>query len=144
MMEDVVFLQVKQGVDDLLLHAKRLYGADDSQGFDLEQADAKRLGPSPFRITGGSAHYDPNQDILTMLDDVVVQTADLVVKTPAMRYLTRFATFKGAAEVELTGKGFNINGTSFMYNHESGYLRVGERVKFLYTPPSPQTTEQTP
>lgn len=144
MMEDVVFRQVKQGVDDLLLHAKRLQGADDNQGFNLETAEAKRLGPRPLSIKGGSAHYNPEHEILTLLDEVVVQTADLVVKTPALRYLVKFATFKGATEVELTGSGFNINGTSFMYNHDNGTLRVGKRVKFLYTPPAPQATEQTP
>lgn len=137
MMEDVVFLQAKEGVADLLLHAKRLYGADDSKGFNLEDAETTRLGTRPFSITGGRAHYDPEQEILTLLDDVVVQTADLVVKTPAMRYLAKFATCKGATEVELTGQGFNISGTSFMYNHENGNLRVGKRVNFRYTPPAP-------
>lgn len=134
-MEGIVFRQVKQGTDDLLLHAKRLHGMDEGRGFDLEEAEAKRLGPRPLSITGGSAHYDPDQQILTMQDDVVVQTADLSVKTPAMRYLAKFETIKSAAEVEIVGSGFTITGTSFMYNLSSGDLRVGKRVRCLYTPP---------
>lgn len=144
MMEDVVFRQVQHGLDEYLLHALRLQGADQNKGFDLERVEAQRLGPNPFSISGGNAHYDPDQEVLTMLDDVVVHTADLVVKTPVLRYLAKFATFKGAAEVELIGQGFNISGTSFMYNHESGNLRVGQRVKFIYTPPAPPAIAQTP
>ncbi len=146
MMEDIAFLQAKQGVSDLLLHAKRLHGASEKEGFDLVDADAKRLGPRPAHITGGNAHYDPEKEILTILDDVIVQTADLVVKTSVMRYLARFETIKSAADVEMTGQGFNLTGNTFMYNLTSGNLRVGKRVSFLYTPPppvkqSPQPTE---
>jgi len=139
MLEDVVFMQVKQGVEDLLLRAKRLRGAGDDKGYDLEEADAKRLGPKPTHITGGYAHYDPDHEILTLLDDVIVQTPDIVVKTPAMRYLAKFETLKSAAEVEMVGQGFNITGTTFMYNLANGNLRVGKRVSFHYTPPLSQT-----
>jgi len=144
MLDDVVFRQAKQGVADLLLRAKRLHGAGEEKGYDLEEADAKRLGLRPTHITSGSAHYDPEKEILTMLDDVVVQTPDLVVKTPAMRYLARFDTIKSAAEVEMVGQGFDITGTTFMYNLANGNLRVGKRVGFHYTPPlSPTTNQQT-
>ena len=139
-MEDVAFYQVKRGADDLLLRAKRLRGAGDDKGYELEEADAKRLGSSPVHIISGNAHYDPERQILTMLDKVVVQTADLVVRTVAMRYLAKFDTIKSAAEVEMIGNGFNITGTSFMYNLTNRNLRVGKRVRFLYTPPpSPQS-----
>lgn len=142
MMQDLVFRQVIQGADEFLLHARRLDGADQNKGFNLSQVKAERLGQNPFKISGGNAHYDPEQNILTMLDDVVAETAELVIKSQAMRYLTKFSTFKGATEVELSGKGFNISGTSFMYNHDSGNLRVGKRVNFQYTPAALQETEQ--
>lgn len=140
-MEDVVFLQAKQGINELLLQAKHLRGAGENNGFFLEEADAKRLGPNPAHITGGNAHYDSRHEILTMLDDVVIKTRDLEVKTPVMRYLTKFETVKSAADVEITGQGFAISGTSFMYNLANGNLRIGKRVNFLYTPPSGQTTQ---
>jgi len=72
---------------------------------------------------------------------VVIKTRDLEVKTPVMRYLTKFETVKSAADVEITGQGFAISGTSFMYNLTSGNLRIGKRVNFLYTPSSGQTTQ---
>ncbi|MDD5758918.1 MAG: LPS export ABC transporter periplasmic protein LptC [Desulfobulbaceae bacterium] len=140
-MEDVVFIQAKQGVNELLLRAKRLRGAGDNNGFDLDEADAKRLGTRPTHITGGSAHYDPEHEILTVLDDVVIKTNDLEVRTPAMRYLSKFETVKSAADVEMKGQGFFISGTSFMYNLASGNLRIGKRVNFLYTPPSGQAAQ---
>lgn len=143
MMEDVAFFQAKQGVADFQLKAKRLHGAGEDTGYDLEEAEAERLGPRPAHITGGNAHYDPEREILTMLDDVVVRTADLEVKTPAMRYLARFETVKSAADVEMKGKGFNITGTTFMYNLANGNLRVGKRVSFLYTPPLSPTGPPT-
>lgn len=141
MMEEVVFLQAKQGIDELLLRAKRLHGAGEDNGFDLEEADATRLGTKPAHITGGNAHYDPNREILTVLDDVVLKTSDLEVKTPAMRYLAQYETVKSAAEVEMKGQGFTITGTTFMYNLASGNLRIGKRVNFLYTPPSTQNSQ---
>jgi LPS export ABC transporter protein LptC len=141
MMEEVDFSQIKQGVLDLRLRGLRLHGAGEGQGFDLEEATAQRLGPSPARITSGHAHYDPEKEILTMQDDVVLQTADLVIRTMAMRYLAKFETVKSAADVEMVGHGFNITGTTFMYNLATGNLRIGERVRFLYTPPpTPPTT----
>jgi LPS export ABC transporter protein LptC len=142
-MEDVIFLQAKQGVKELLLRTKRLHGAGEDKGFDLEEADAKRLGPRSTHITSGKAHYDPEHEILTMMDDVVLTTSDLEVKTPLMRYLARFETVKSAAEVEIKGQGFNLTGTTFMYNLANGNLRVGKRVSFLYTPPASQTNSKT-
>lgn len=133
-LEDVRFSQTRQGVEEVVLRAKSLRGIDDNSVFTLEGADARRLGPRPVHITGGTALYDPNTQILTLLDSVVVQTTDLVIKTPALRYLTRFETLKSAAPIEIVGQGLTITGTTFMYNLESGALRVGERVHCLFAP----------
>ncbi len=135
-MEDIAFYQVKQGADDLQLTASRLNGAAGDQGYDLEAIDAHRLGPDPIHLISGKAHYDPERQILTMMDNVVLQTADLVVKTIVMRYLAKSDTIKSAAEVEIAGDGSTITGTSFMYNLDNRNLRVGKRVRFLYTPPA--------
>jgi LPS export ABC transporter protein LptC len=133
-LEDVVFSQFRHGTEEAVVHAKSLHGTDDNSLFTLEGADARRLGPRPIHITGGNALYDPKTQILTILDNVVVETADLVVKTQALRYLTQFATLKSAADIEIVGQGLTITGTSFMYNLDSGVLRVGERVHCLFAP----------
>lgn len=134
-MEGVLFRQARQGVEELMLKAKRLRGAGQGKGFDLEGAEAKRLGGRLLHIRGGQAHYDPETEILTVLDDVAVQTDDFKLETPAMRYLARFETVKSAAAVTIQGHGFDVSGTSFMYNLANGTLRIGERVSFRYAPP---------
>ena len=137
------------GDEEVTLRARRVHGNDQGSGFTLEGADATRLGPRPLHISGGQAFFDPDRQILTLLDAVVVETADLVVRTPALRYLAKFETIKSAAEVEMTGKGMTLSGTSFMYNLQNGDLRVGERVRFHFTPALPRqgqnnTPEGTP
>ena len=77
MLEDVVFSQIRHGTEEAVVHAKSLHGTDDNSLFTLEGADARRLGPRPVHITGGNALYDPRTQILTILDNVVVETAEI-------------------------------------------------------------------
>lgn len=140
LLEEVLFTQVSRDGDDLTLRAKRLHGTESGQGFSLEEADAKRPGPDPLHMSSGSAYYDPDQQILTALNHVVVETADLMVRTEALRYLVKYETLKSAAEVEIEGQGMVLTGTSFMYNLKSGALRVGQRVRFRYAPPASSST----
>jgi len=137
-MDDIVFRQARQGVNDILLRAKHLEGTEEGSGIDLDEAYAQRLGPQAAHIRGGHAHYDPAQAILTVIDDVVINTPELRVATPALRFLSRFQTVKSAADVAMQGQGFSLTGTSFMYNLANGNLRVGQRVSFLFTPGPPQ------
>ncbi len=141
LLEELLFREINHGGDALSFKAKRLHGRDQASDFSMEGIDATRLGPEPLHITGNSATFDQSRQILTLLDTVVVETAKLVVKADAMRYLLKFGVLKSAAEVEMKGEGIELSGTSFMYNVKSGGLRVGQRVHFLYTPPP--STEQT-
>lgn len=143
LLEDLLFSQINQGEEKgVTLRAKRAHGNEQGSGFDLEGTDVRRLGPNPLHITSGQAFFDPDRQILTLLEAVVVETADLVVRTPAMRYLAKYETLKSATEVEMTGNGMTLTGTSFMYNLKNGNLRVGQRVRFHYTPsPANGSTE---
>jgi LPS export ABC transporter protein LptC len=144
MLEEFVFSEVNHHGDALALKAKRMNSRDQASGFNLEGIDARRLGTEPLHITGNSASFDPERQILTILDTVVVETAKLVVKTEAMRYLVKYETLKSAAEIELHGEGMDLSGTSFMYNLNTGALRVGQRVRFRYTPVTQSPTNQAP
>lgn len=130
----VVFREIDSRGKSLLLKAKRLHGRDQASGFSLDGIDANRPGSAPLHISGNSATFDPARQILTILGSVVVETANLMVKTDAMRYLIKFDTIKSAAPVEMSAEGIDLSGTSFMYNLEKGTLRVGQRVHFRYTP----------
>ena len=138
MLEEVLYSEVTSGDETLALKAKRLHGKDQGSGFTLEGADAQRLGDNPLHITANNAFFDPEQQILTLMDDVVVETTSLLVRTQALRYLAKFEIMKSASEVALRGEGIELTGTSFMYDLRNGDLRVGERVHFLYTPPPAQ------
>ncbi len=134
----LTFAQRQDGQAEVTVRARDLSGGQDGD-YTLNEAQADRLGPHPLHLSGGQAVYDPQTGILTVTDAVTIDTQDLKINTEALRYLLRFDTIKSAAPVEITGQGIQLTGTSFRYNTQTGYLRVGSRVKFLYTPPPPAT-----
>jgi len=136
-LEGVSFSQTSAGIEDITLQAKRLHGKNADAVITLEEMTAQRLGDHPVRVESGTAIYDPDQDIATLVDDVRLETDDLTVSTPFMRYLLKHDTIKSAAEVSVTGKEVRLSGTSFMYNMQTKAIRVGERVRFTYEPLAP-------
>lgn len=133
-LEGLEFTQTTQGFREVIIRAKRLHSSSESDTITLEDVNANRFGKTPLHIVSGSAAYDPNREIVTLMDEVLMEAADLVIKTPVMRYLVNYDTIKSAAEVSVTGTEIKLTGTTFMYNLNSGDMRIGKRVNFLYTP----------
>lgn len=136
-LEGVAFTQTSFGIKDITLNAKRLLGTNETGTITMEEIDANRWGANPVHIVSGSAAYDPDQEIITLLDNVLVEAANLIIKTPFMRYLVKYDTIKSAGEVSIIGDNTTLSGTSFMYNLNTSGLRVGKRVHFRYTPVPP-------
>ena len=131
-MQTVVLLQSNNGQTDLLLHASRMYTKEDQRLIYIENANARVGDPAkPVKITSGQALYDTATDIMTLMDEVRVVTANnYILTTPVMRYLTKFRKAKSAAAVDVQGEGMKITGTSFLYDLNNGDFRVGSRVHF--------------
>lgn len=136
-LEGVTFSQTTHGVRDVTLKAKHLFTSNENGIITMDEIDANRLGNNPVHIISGSAVYDPDKEIITLLDDVLVEAANLVIKTPFMRYLVKHETIKSAGEVSITGDEITLRGTSFMYNLITSDMRIGKRVHFTYTPVLP-------
>lgn len=137
--QGLVFSQSEHGEASVVVSARQLSGSDDGRVYTLEQAEAKRLGANPAQIRGGFATYDSQTEILTVTDQVTVTTPELKITTDALRYLAKYDTVKSAADVVMEGQGLTLSGTSFRYQLPTGSLRVGARVKCLYTPTPPAT-----
>jgi lipopolysaccharide export system protein LptA len=97
----------------------------------MERVEA-RLGDTAdsVKIKSGGAVYNTDQEIITLLDNVVVTSNDFVLKTDVMRYLIKFRKAKSAAAVQAVGRDMKISGNSFMYDLNNGGFRVGSRVHF--------------
>ena len=130
-MDGVRLSQTKKGREEMRLSARRLRSNDDQTVLYLEETETDLFDKAGevIHLKGGSAVYEVNREILTVLDDVVLITGKMVMTTTVMRYLVRFGRVKSAAPVELLGDGMNITGTSFMYDLNGGVLRVGSRVR---------------
>lgn len=133
-LEEISFAQASKGVLDISLVADALHGTSDNNGMSLHGITAQRHGANPLRVESGSALYEPQQAVITLLDEVMMKTPDLTVHTPFMRYLINFDTAKSAADVAITGREISLTGTSFMYNLRTKDFRVGKRVLFTYSP----------
>ncbi len=130
-MSMVVMQQSTNGYDDLLLHADRMYSKDDRRLIYMENVRAS-LGDvaNLVMIKSGEVVYDTSQEIMTLLNDVEVKSDDYILKTAAMRYMTKYRRVKSAEAVEVRGRDMKINGTSFMYDLNTGGFRIGSRVHF--------------
>ena len=133
-MEGVVLSQSKLGVEEMVLNTKRLYSKDDQKILYFDGVEVLLLGDGkPMEVKGGSAVYNTRQQVMTIMDDVRLVTADnYIMKTPVMRYLTKYKKIKSAESVEFKGERLQISGRSFMYDLDTGNFRVGSRVRCLF------------
>ena len=129
-MTQVKLSQAENGKEEIRLDASRLYSEDDQDVLFLEEPVTQLVGnkDKPVTIKSGSAVFETNKQILTLLEDAELLSSDTLVTTSVMRYLTKYKKVKSAAEVELNSDGMRITGTSFFYDLVNGDFRVGKRV----------------
>ncbi len=132
-MHKAVLQQYKNGRQDVLLHANKMYSMDNQRLIYMEDVVAS-LGDQekPVEVKSGEGIYNTGQEILTILDDVQVIGKDFDIKTSVMRYLVKHHRLKSAADVLAVSRDMKISGTSFMYDLKSGDFRVGSRVHFEF------------
>jgi LPS export ABC transporter protein LptC len=129
-MDGVNFIQSRDGVEELLLKAKKVTSENDQKVLLFTDANAVLLGSAQsFDITSNEAVYDTEKQIVTLADDVQLVSSDgQVLRTSVLRYLAKYKKIKSAAEIYFSGERMNISGTSFYYDLNSGDFRVGSRV----------------
>ena len=129
-MSQVKLAQAENGAEEIRLDCLRLYTETNQDVLFLEEPVAQLVGnpQKPVTIKSGSAVYETDKQILTLLEDVELVSTDTVVTTSALRYFTKYKKVKSAAEVEVTSESMRITGTSFFYDLVSGDFRVGKRV----------------
>ncbi len=129
-MEGVTLVQSRDGQEEFLLKAKKVTSKDDQKVLLLDNADAVLLGTTrTVNISGKEAVYDTEKQIITVSNDVQLVTSEgHVLHTSVLRYLTKFKKVKSAAEMDFSGEGMKITGTSFYYDLNTSDFRVGSRV----------------
>jgi len=129
-MQQVKISQAENGKEEIRLDAPRLYSKSGQDVLVFEEPVTRLVGNSekPVTIKGGSAVYETNKQIITLLDDVELNSPDTQVNTSALRYMVKYKKVKSAASVEVNTNGMRIIGTSFFYDLVSGDFRVGKRV----------------
>jgi LPS export ABC transporter protein LptC len=131
-MDRVVLTSNRDGVDEFTLMAARVRSDIHEEQLKLDDIEARVTGADGRStvLTGGEAIYDTNRHIVTVLDNVRVRTPDgQLMKTEALRYLTRYRKVKTAEDVWLGDERIRASGGNLLYDLSDGSFRIGGRVK---------------
>lgn len=131
-MEKVVLVQNRDGCEEFVLNAARVNKGIHEDILELEEVEAQLIDGDgrPAILTGGEAFYHTGQQIVTVLDNVLLQMPDgQKMKTEALRYLAKYRKIKTAEEVWLSDEKGQVFGGNLYYNLVDGNFRVGGGVK---------------
>jgi LPS export ABC transporter protein LptC len=131
-MNQVLLTQHRDGRDEFILKAAKVNSGIHADVFELEKIEAQLLAADgrATLITGGEAFYHTGRQIITVIDNVLVQTPDgQEMKTEALRYLTKYRKIKTAEDVWITDAKVEVAGGNMFYDLVAGDFRVGGGVK---------------
>ncbi|MFH1019105.1 MAG: LPS export ABC transporter periplasmic protein LptC [Pseudomonadota bacterium] len=131
-MEGVLFFQLKNGVRDWQIQAKRLYSGDDQDTMQLVTVEAEvfKNAERRFVITGQEGEYNSKQKTLIMRNGVKVQAEKgMLIQADRLSYDDQARRITTTAPVQITGKGLDIRGQGMDYDMRENSYDVGGRVK---------------
>jgi len=131
-MEGVLFSQLKNGVRDWQIEAKRLYAGEDQDRMQLEAVEAQvfKGAARTFVITGQEGEYNSKAKILTMRKGVRVQAENgVLVQSDSLSYDDQSRKITTRAPVQITGKGMDVRGQGLAYDMEKDSYDIRGRVK---------------
>ena len=131
-LEDVLLVQHRDGRDEFVLKAAKVNSGIHADILELEKVEAQLLDGDgrATLLTGGEASYHTVQQIITIIDDVRVQTPDgQKMRTEALRYLTKYRKIKTAEDVWLDDEKVRVAGGNMFYDLVGGNFRVGGGVR---------------
>ncbi|MDT8335343.1 MAG: LPS export ABC transporter periplasmic protein LptC [Desulfurivibrionaceae bacterium] len=127
-MEQVVLTQHRNGREEFVLEAARINSGIHEDVLEMEKIEARLFGADgrPAVLTGGEAFYHTGREIITVIDDVLVQTPEgREMRTAALRYLVKYRKVKTAEAVLLTDDNLRVAGNNLFYDLVDGTLRLG-------------------
>ena len=130
-MGQAVFTSYINDREEFVLKAAHVRSGMHEEQLELEDVKAEFAGKDGRStvMTGGEAYYDKDRQVITVIDNVRIQTPDgQLVKTEALRYLVRYRKVKTAEDVWLGDKSFQVRGGNLFYDLVDGNFRVGGRV----------------
>lgn len=134
-MSDVFFTQDENGIRNWRIIAERMGTTNGESKLQMDTVDAVVYGTDQdekkFLITSKAGLYDTDKQILTLMDNARVTTAQgYEIHSPVLSYQDKTRKIKTDERVRITGKDIDIIGKGFMYDMNSGAYWVGGRVKF--------------
>lgn len=133
-MEDFTLYQTGNGKLELKLSAEAVLSGDPgSSEYRLQDVYCTLYNEDGKEtvITGGEALYVGRQQLITIVEDVVVNSnnGEFTLETDALRYFTFYKVAKTATPVVLKNGDAIIRGDSMMYNMQTGSFRVTGNVQ---------------
>jgi LPS export ABC transporter protein LptC len=128
-MEGFTLYQTSSGKHEMTLAADTVLSGDPGTSeYRLAGVNCTLYGEDEVKthITGGEALYVAKQRLITIVDDVVIDTnnGEYIVETDALRYFTFYKVAKTATPVVFKNNETTIRGSSMMYNMLTGAFRV--------------------
>lgn len=131
-MEGVLFSQLKNGVRDWQIQAKRLFAGEDQDRMQMETVEAQvfKNAERRFVITGQEGEYNSKKKILIMRNSVKVQAeSGMLIQSDSLSYDDQARKITTRAPVQITGKGMDIRGNGIAYDMQKDSYDVSGRVK---------------
>jgi len=131
-MEGVLFSQLKNGVRDWQIQAKRLFAGEDQDRMQMETVEAQvfKNAERRFVITGQEGEYNSKKKILLMRTGVKVQAENgMLIQSDSLSYDDQARKITTTSPVQVTGKGMDIHGKGMAYDMQKDSYDVSGRVK---------------
>lgn len=131
-MEGVLFSQLKNGVRDWQIQAKRLHSGEDQDRMQLVTVEAQvfKNAERRFVITGQEGEYNSKQKVLTMRNEVKVQAEKgMLIQSDSLSYDDQARKITTLDPVQITDKNLDIRGMGMAYDMEKDSYDVRGRVK---------------
>ncbi|MFA7382284.1 MAG: LPS export ABC transporter periplasmic protein LptC [Desulfurivibrionaceae bacterium] len=131
-MEGVLFSQLKNGVQDWQIEAKRLYTKEDQDRLHLEAVAAQvfKGDERRFLITASQGEYNRKNKSISMQNGVKVQADNgILVQADSLSYDEQTRKITTMTPVRITGKGMDVSGQGVDYDMEHDSYDVSGRVK---------------
>ena len=127
-----MFSQLKNGVRDWQIQAKRLYSGEDQDRMQLVAVEAQvfKNAERRFVITGQEGEYNSKQKVLTMRNEVKVQAEKgMLIQSDSLSYDDQARKITTQDPVQITDKNLDIRGMGMAYDMEKDSYDVRGRVK---------------
>ncbi len=131
-MEGVLFSQLKNGVRDWQIKAKRLYSGEDQDRMQLATVEAQvfKNAERRFVITGKKGEYNSKKKNLIIRNGAKVQAENgMLIQSDTLNYDEQTREITTMAPVQITGKGIDIHGKGMVYDMQQDSYDIRGRVQ---------------